>query len=135
MAIRHYRALLEQGADGWGVIFPELPGCTSHGDDAEHAAAMAAEALAGHIAAMDEDGEPLPEPAAPDAPLPEWVPMEPGERLIFLLVPVELPGKALRLNISLEEGLVARIDQGAKRRGMSRSAFLAEGARRLLAEA
>jgi hypothetical protein len=41
----------------------------------------------------------------------------------------------LRLNIRLEETLIPRSDRAAERRGMSRSAFLAEGAQRLLADA
>lgn len=97
---------------------------------------MAAEALAGHLRLTLEHNELVPEPVAPDAPLPDWLD-EPGEvpaaSFIRVLVPVELPGKAQRLNISLEESLVARIDSAATARGMSRSAFLAEGARRLLA--
>lgn len=137
MPTTYYRALLEPAADGgFGVIFPDFTGCVSGGDDADHAVRMAAEALALHVGGMIEDGDPLPEPGRFDAPLPDWLD-EPGEvpaaGFIRVLVPVELPGKAQRLNISLEESLVARIDSAATARGMSRSAFLAEGARRLLA--
>lgn len=134
MAVRYYRALLSPAADGsWGVVFPELPGCTSHGDDADHAALMAGEALALHLEGLAEDGEEAPEPLSLQAPLPDW--LDGDEPQPFrILVPVETPGRAVRVNISLEEGLVSRIDGAARRRGMSRSAFLAEGARRLLAE-
>jgi predicted RNase H-like HicB family nuclease len=65
MAVRHYRALLEPAGDGgWGVIFPEPPGCVSHGRDPDHAKRMAAEALALHLSAMADDGEPMPDPAS-----------------------------------------------------------------------
>jgi hypothetical protein len=37
-----------------------------------------------------------------------------------------------RVNVTLERSLLARIDVCARSRGMSRAAFLAEGARRLL---
>ncbi len=47
-------------------------------------------------------------------------------------VPVELPDEAVRVNISLDKLLLKRIDAAAERRGMSRSGFLAEGARQLL---
>jgi hypothetical protein len=42
-----------------------------------------------------------------------------------LLVPVELPGRAVRANVTIEEALLARIDAAAAARGMTRSAFLA----------
>ena len=50
-----------------------------------------------------------------------------------LLVPVEAAGRALRVNVSLDEGLLARIDDVSKRTGLSRSALLARGARMLIA--
>jgi metal-responsive CopG/Arc/MetJ family transcriptional regulator len=40
---------------------------------------------------------------------------------------------ALRVNISLDEGLLARIDDVSKRTGLSRSALLARGARMVIA--
>lgn len=134
MATRVYRAILDPAGDGgYGVVFPEVPGCTSHGATAERALAMAAEALAGHLHLLLRDGDPLPDAAPLDAPLPPAIAGDPP--LYVALVPVDLPGKALRVNLSMEEGLVQRVDRAAERRGMSRSAFLAEGARRLLAEA
>ena len=134
MATRVYRAILDQAGDGgYGVVFPEVPGCTSHGATPEQALAMGAEALAGHFELLARDGDPLPEPAPLDTPLPPALVED--APIYVALVPVEVPGKALRINLSMEEGLVRRVDRAAERRGMSRSAFLAEGARRLLAEA
>jgi predicted RNase H-like HicB family nuclease len=46
----------------YGVSFPDVPGCISAGDTFEEAIALAAEALAGHFAAMREDGDPIPAP-------------------------------------------------------------------------
>ena len=134
MPARVYRAILDRAGDGgYGVVFPEVPGCTSHGATAEQALAMAAEALSDHLRLLARDGEPLPEPAPLEAPLPPALADVPP--LCVALVPVEVPGKAVRINLSMEEGLVRRVDRAAERRGMSRSAFLAESARRLLAEA
>jgi predicted RNase H-like HicB family nuclease len=74
MAIRYYRALMSLEPDGsCGVVFPELPGCVSHGNDLNDALRVATEALGMHITAMIEDGDAVP-PALPvDAPLPEWM--------------------------------------------------------------
>ena len=134
MPTRYYPALIDgTPGHGYGVVFPDLPGCTSGGDSLQEAAQNAPEALAFHIEGMIEAGEAVPEPGTLDAPLPDWLAGEDLSRTVRLLVPVELPGKALRLNVSLEEGLVQRIDAAAAARGMSRSAFLAEAARRTLA--
>jgi predicted RNase H-like HicB family nuclease len=46
----------------YGVSFPDVPGCISAGDTFEQAVANAAEALAGHFAAMRADGDPIPAP-------------------------------------------------------------------------
>jgi predicted RNase H-like HicB family nuclease len=46
----------------YGVSFPDVPGCISAGDTFEEAVANAAEALAGHFAAMEADGEAIPAP-------------------------------------------------------------------------
>jgi predicted RNase H-like HicB family nuclease len=46
----------------YGVSFPDVPGCISAGDTFEEAVANAAEALAGHLALMSSDGDPLPVP-------------------------------------------------------------------------
>ena len=46
----------------YGVIFPDVPGCVSAGDTFEQAIANAAEALAGHLALMEADGDRIPAP-------------------------------------------------------------------------
>jgi predicted RNase H-like HicB family nuclease len=46
----------------YGVSFPDVPGCISAGDTFEEAVVDAAEALAGHLALMKADGDPLPAP-------------------------------------------------------------------------
>ena len=48
---------------------------------------------------------------------------------LLALIPVEVPGKALRVNISLAESLLARIDKAAARSSQTRSGFLASAAR------
>lgn len=137
MRVQHFRALLEpDGKGGYGVVFPDFPGCVSVGADAETAVHQAAEALALHIEGMLEDETTVPAPSAPDAPLPDWLADEPGtERWIRVLVPVAVPGKARRINVTLEEGLLARLDNAARQHRMTRSAFLANAVRRALADA
>ena len=62
--MRVYRAILEAGEGaGYGVVFPELPGCVSVGETRRVAERNAAEALHLHLLGMQEVGIPLPEPA------------------------------------------------------------------------
>jgi predicted RNase H-like HicB family nuclease len=74
--VHAYRALLvkDRAEDkALGVVFPELPGCISAGDDPTQAKQMAHEALALHLSGMLIDGGALPPPAPLDAPLPDWL--------------------------------------------------------------
>ncbi|WP_225206239.1 type II toxin-antitoxin system HicB family antitoxin [Novosphingobium huizhouense] len=116
-----YPAVIEQAGEGYSVYFPDLPGCTSAGATLREAALNAEEALSGHIAVSAQYGDPVPAPS-------EVLPREP-DAAACLLVRAELPGKALRINITLDEGLVAAIDRVAR----NRSGFLAEAARDKLA--
>ena len=50
------------------------------------------------------------------------------EDAIIAVVDLELPSRVVRLNISLDESLVLRIDRAAEALGESRSGFLAEAA-------
>lgn len=51
----------------YGVSFPDLPGCISAGDTFEQAIENASEALAGHLAVMAADGDPIPGARSLDA--------------------------------------------------------------------
>jgi metal-responsive CopG/Arc/MetJ family transcriptional regulator len=50
-----------------------------------------------------------------------------------VLVSVEVGGRSVRINVTMDEGLVARLDNLAIRAHASRSALLARGARMVLA--
>lgn len=58
-----YLAVLEPSSDGYGVYFPDLPGCISFGKDIEEAQQMAREALELHVYGMEKDGDHLPAPS------------------------------------------------------------------------
>lgn len=67
MRERHYTIILhpdpEQG--GYTVTVPALPGCVTEGDTLEETIAMAKDAIAGYIAALEKRGELVPEETAP----------------------------------------------------------------------
>jgi len=58
-----YFALFEPSQDGYGVCFPDLPGCISFGKDIETAQQEATDALGLHIYGMEKDGESVPVPS------------------------------------------------------------------------
>ena len=82
------------------------------------------QALAAHIELLAQDGEEIPEATS------EVAVNDDIDVASYFLAHIELPGKTVRLNITLDEGLVARIDRVAR----NRSAFLAEAARERLRE-
>ena len=130
MAQQWYRAVLHLGESGSvGVVFPDLPGCVSVGESESEALTRAREALALHLEGMLADGESAPVPSRLEDELPDWI----DPPAAVALVPVDLPGKSVRVNITLDEGLLARVDRAATERGLSRSALLAESARALIA--
>ena len=58
-----YLAVLEPASEGYGVFFPDLPGCISFGKDIEEAQQMGREALELHIYSMEKDGDLIPAPS------------------------------------------------------------------------
>ena len=125
-------ALIHEEDGVFGISFPDFPGCVSTGNSEEEVLRRGAQALAFHVAGMVDDGDPLPVPrsmgelrASPDF-------RADAEGAVVALVPYEPPGRAVRLNISMEEHLLESIDRAAEAAGQSRSAFLAEAARQRL---
>jgi predicted RNase H-like HicB family nuclease len=124
MATVYYPAIIEAGIDSFGVYFPDLPGCVSAGKTEQEAALGAEEALNGHLSVMAEHGDPIPAPSSLTAIQAEAGSVEVGR----ILVRGERPGRSVRIQVSIEEGLLARID----RKAPNRSRFLADAARAAL---
>ena len=129
-----YRALIVQDEtdgpeDGYGAVFPDLPGCTTSGDTIEETYEHAFDALALHIQGMIEEGVEVPSPSAFNAPLPKWLASVPGQVVQPVLVRVELPGRAMRISITMDKGLLARLDTVAAKRGETRSGYIAQAVR------
>jgi predicted RNase H-like HicB family nuclease len=138
MAEKHYRAIAFQDPSdspeaSWDVIFPEFPGCVTSGATSEAALRSMREALSGHLAAMVEDGQAVPAVPRLGDPLPDWVREDvPMGRHEVLWVPVDVPGRAVRPNITMDEGLLGRLDTAAQAEGKTRSAWIADAVRERL---
>jgi predicted RNase H-like HicB family nuclease len=116
----------------YGISFPDFPGAVSGGRTVDEAMARGRETLAFHVAGMIEDGDPVPalrslEELRADREIARE--MRDVKRVCLVEVPFELPGKPVRVNISIEDRLLDAVDRAARTRGQSRSAFLAEAAR------
>ncbi|MCP3733904.1 type II toxin-antitoxin system HicB family antitoxin [Sphingomonas sp. RP10(2022)] len=125
MPIAIYPAIVERSDTGFSLFFPDLPGCTSAGTTVQQAALNAEEALAGHLLVSAQFGDTVADPTPLDRLEPDPDIHEVGR----ILVRAERPGKSVRLNITLDEGLVAAIDRVTT----NRSGFLADAARHALA--
>jgi predicted RNase H-like HicB family nuclease len=122
----YYPALIDKDAESdFGVSFPDFPGCVSAGETLEESILGAQEALSGHVALMIADGDALPKPTS----LEEVTAGKESSTVAITLVPVVLPGRARRVNVTLDEALLEEIDQISD----NRSGFLAEAARAELA--
>lgn len=122
-----FPAVIERGETGFGVFFPDLPGCTSAGDTFSEAIVNAHEALALHIAGMVEDQIVLP-PASPINALPA-LPAEVILEAVILVATTVPSGRTTQVSIALDDALLQEIDAMAS----DRSRFLADAARAELA--
>jgi predicted RNase H-like HicB family nuclease len=104
----------------FGVSSPDFPGCVTAGRTLDEAKDMAAEALTGHIEVMRDTGDPVPDPSTLD----EVMSNPDFQDGVAFLVSVEEPRKTVRVNITLTEQELNEIDQQARARGITRSAFL-----------
>lgn len=126
--MRTYIGVVHQdGESAYGIHFPDVPGCFSATDTLSDLLPNAAEALALHL----EDKAP------PDARPLEQVRADPevaadlAAGAMLVAVPwFSLTGRTTKANITMDAGLLSAVDEVAKARGLTRSAFLADLARR-----
>ena len=62
-----YVSFIHRSKAGYGVSFPDFPGCVSVGDTVDDAIHLGSEVLAFHVEGLAEDGEAIPEPRTIDA--------------------------------------------------------------------
>lgn len=130
MATRLYPALIEarSKADGggYGVTFPDLPNVFTDGETVEEAFHNAKDVLQAMLDTMQTHGDDIPAATSlTEVKAPKGVIVQAFEGQVE-------SAKTVKLSVTMDEELVARIDAEAGARG--RSAFLAAGARNLLAQ-
>ena len=136
MGTKLYLGVVEKDEDSaFGMWFADMPGCFPASDALEDLPREAALLLRHHVEALESAGRPVPAPRS----LAE-VMAEPEVRAALahgattLLVPLLADGgRTVRVNVTVERGLLEQIDAAAETRGLSRSAFLAQAAREKIA--
>lgn len=129
--MRQYIALIHKDADSdYGVSFPDLPGVISAGGTLDEARAMATEALAFHLGGLAEDGEAVPEPSSLEAIMSA---KENRDGVAVLIAAPDAEVKSVRINITMPADVLDQIDQYAEREGFTRSGFLAQAAKKVMA--
>lgn len=138
MARRYYPGVIhfEEGKS-YGIHFPDLPGCTSAGDTLDELLANAEESVALWLEDVPTDKYPTAS-TADQARAREHADIAQDrdrallEKTFFGVqyVPATLPSKSVRINLTIEEDLLKRIDAVAD----NRSGWIAEAAREKLAD-
>lgn len=125
----HYVGILDGADDVWGVRVVDLPGCHGGGETPEAAIADATSAVREWVEAHSAKHASLPAARSIAELLAQReIDVEAGESAVMIPVLID-SGRPVRANLSLDAGLLASIDAEARRRGLTRSAFIASAAR------
>lgn len=121
-----YPIVIERGDDthAFGVVVPDLPGCFSAGDTLEEAFDMAKEAVEGWLEVCLDDGAEIPKPSSLEA----ISNLSDYQGWILGTVDVDmskLSDKAERVNITLPQRVLRRLDALANKAGDTRSGYIA----------
>jgi predicted RNase H-like HicB family nuclease len=129
--IMRYVAIVDGKPGAFGVVVPDLPGCTSGGKTVDKALRNAVEAVTLWVEDARADGEKIPKPRSA-----EKLRRDPEVAAaltrggILAYVPLVLDAaRPVKANLSIDAGLLNAIDEAAARHGLTRSAFLASAAR------
>lgn len=131
----YYLAFVYRDEAGFGFTVPDVEGFTAFAEtsDFDAAASTARRVLAGHLASLIDSGRALPparnlDDLRGDPDLAEDF----AEATTTIMLPAIVPGgRTLRVNLSLDENTIGLIDSMASDRSLTRSAFVAEAARRM----
>lgn len=128
-----YAVVHQEGDSAFGIHFPDVPGCIAAADTIDEVPAKASEALS----LWFEDEEVVTPRTL--AQVQELISSGPDIGYIdlltsggfFMAIPlVSLTGRTVKANLTMDAGLLQAIDATAKQRGLTRSAFISDVARK-----
>lgn len=121
-----YIALIDGKAGAYGVVFPDCPGCTAMGKTMDEALAHAADALRDWVEVTEESGGKIPRPRSLEALRRDpdvKAALKDGAGLATVPL-VRETGKPVKANLSIDSGVLSALDEEARRRNLTRSAFI-----------
>ena len=127
--IKPYPVIFEPTSEGFSVYSPVLNGCVSYGKDIEEGLANIKEAVTLHISSMIDDGEVVPQFDILQ------IQKENAQGILMMVEPDRLQpskllkGRAVRINITIDEYLLELTDKRAKELHINRSALIESGLR------
>lgn len=122
-----YPALIDGEEGAYGVVFPDIPGVGAMGHTVDEALFNAEDALRDYAIEAEKDGEELAQPSAFQS-----IDTPKGSQLTSIPL-IRTSGKSVRAGLTLDEGVAEFIDSEARRRGMTRKAYITWMARRIAA--
>ena len=125
-------ALIREENGVYRALFPDFPGCTTAANNPNSIIAKATEALSHHIARMMADGRELPRVRSL-----AWFAADPtfladSDSLMIVLVSYAPAPREVRVEVTLDESLLARIDSAAETTEETRSEYIAGAVRQRL---
>lgn len=120
-----YPALIDGERGAYGVTFPDLPGVVAMGKTVDEALVNAEDALRDYAIETEKDDAEVARPSEI-----EDVTAPAGSTLVSIPL-IHLSGHSVRANMALDESVVAFIDGEARRRGMTRTAYVEWMTRRI----
>lgn len=120
-----YPALINGEKGAYGVTFPDLSGIVAMGQTIDEALRHAEEALRDYVIETEKDGRAIVPPRSL-----EHVETPAGHALVSVPL-IRLSDRSVGANLTLDEGVVAFIDSEARRRSMTRTAFVEWMTRRI----
>jgi len=126
-AVLYFAVVTPKAEGGYSAEFPDLPGVVATGADMGGLLAAARETVLAQLQALADDGQEWPKPTPGDL-------LRPDPPAFALVVDVHVDDPPVRVNISIGEQLLKRLDAAAAARGASRSGFIAQAVRASLGE-
>ncbi len=120
-----YPAVIDGKKGAYGATFPDLPGIVAMGKTLDEVLVNAEEALRDYVVEAEKEGEMITPPSALEQ-------VESLDGCLLVSVPLlRLSGRSVRANMLLDEGVAAFIASEARRRGMTRTAYVEWMTRRI----
>jgi len=125
----YYGIVHKDPESAYSVHFPDIPLCFSAADEIDDLLPNAMEAIA-----ISHEYKPLPKPSTIEA-IRSQAKDDIAEGAFILAVPlVSLIGRTVRANVTMDAGLLESLDDAAKQRKLTRSAFIAQAVRKEISQ-